>query len=76
LNWADYSEAVAGSTRLKLPQSTMPLVLIPAFTLEEQRHIAARLKAQFAAVEEARKAAETQLAEFTHFADAVLRESI
>jgi len=54
----------------------MPLVLIPAFTLEEQRHIAARLKAQFAAVEEARKAAETQLAEFTHFADAVLRESI
>jgi restriction endonuclease S subunit len=61
LNWADYSEAVTGSTRLKLPQSTMNRLFIPKPHIDEQRQIAARLKAQLAEVETARQATQVQL---------------
>lgn len=60
LNWADYSEAVTGSTRLKLPQSTMNRILLPAPRIEVQRCIAARLTAQLAEVDAARQAAQMQ----------------
>lgn len=63
LNWADYSEAVTGSTRLKLPQNTMNRLFIPRPSIEEQRQIAARLKAQLAEVETARQAAQMQLSD-------------
>lgn len=76
LNWADYSEAVTGSTRLKLPQSTMNLLQIPAPNFEDQCLIAVRLKAQHAAVYEARNAAQAQIAEFTNLANAIIRQSI
>ena len=46
LNSVDYSNAVSGSTRLKLPQSLMDKVLIPAPSIETQRQIAAKLKIQ------------------------------
>ena len=61
LNWADYTDAVTGSTRLKLPQNTMNRLLIPKMPIEKQRQIAARLKAQLAEVDKARQAAEVQL---------------
>ena len=63
LNWADYSEAVTGSTRLKLPQNTMNRLLIPKPRISEQRQIAARLKAQLAEIETARQAAQVQLSD-------------
>jgi type I restriction enzyme S subunit len=37
LNWANYQDAVSGSTRLKLPQSTMHKVMLPAVPYEEQK---------------------------------------
>jgi type I restriction enzyme S subunit len=61
LNWADYTEAVTGSTRLKLPQNTMNRLLIPKPRIDQQRLIASRLKGQLDEVEVARKAAGTQL---------------
>ncbi len=61
LNWADYSDAVTGSTRLKLPQGTMNRLLIPKPPIKKQCQIAARLKAQLAEVDKARQAAEAQL---------------
>lgn len=60
LNWADYSEAVTGSTRLKLPQSTMNKLFIPRPPIDVQRRIATRLKAQLAEVETALQAAQVQ----------------
>lgn len=60
LNWADYSDAVTGSTRLKLPQNMMNKLLIPQPPIEIQRRIAARLKAQLAEVEKVRQAVMVQ----------------
>jgi len=76
LNHIDYSGAVTGSTRLKLPQSTMNKLLIPTAPFQEQHQIATRLKSQLAEVEKARKAAEMQLAETTKLADAIIFNSI
>jgi type I restriction enzyme S subunit len=76
LNWADYSDAVTGSTRLKLPQNTMNRLLIPKPPIEKQRQIAARLKAQLAEVDKARQAAEAQLRVTTKLADAIVFDSI
>lgn len=47
---------------------------IPEF--EEQRRIAAHLKSQLAAVEEARNAAQAQSSELTNLANAIVRESL
>lgn len=76
LNAADYSNAVSGSTRLKLPQNLMDRVLIPAPSIEIQHQIAAKLKAQFAEVENARNALECQKQEILNLANAYIRESI
>lgn len=74
LNWADYSEAVTGSTRLKLPQNTMNRLLVPRPSIEEQRQIAARLKAQLAEVETARQAAQAQLSDSRLLRSRMLKE--
>ncbi|MCX7150863.1 MAG: restriction endonuclease subunit S [Rhodocyclales bacterium] len=76
LNWVDYNGAVTGTTRLKLPQGTMHLLKIPAPGIDQQREIAAHLKAQLATVEEARQAAQTQVDELTQLANAIVRDSI
>ena len=76
LNWADYSNAVTGSTRLKLPQNTMNRLFIPKLPIEKQRQIAARLKAQLAEVDKARQAAEAQLADASLLATCYRENSI
>ncbi len=76
LNWVDYSDAVSGSTRLKLPQNMMNKLLIPKPPIEKQCQIAARLKAQLAEVEKARKAAERQLNETSKLADSIILHSM
>jgi type I restriction enzyme, S subunit len=53
LNYADYSNAVTGSTRLKLPQNMMGNLLIPKPLYEEQKLIAAHYKNQVAEIEKA-----------------------
>ncbi len=75
LNWADYSDAVTGSTRLKLPQNTMNRLLVPNLPIEKQRQIAARLKAQLAEVDKARQAAEVQLRDANALRVAILRDT-
>ena len=49
---------------------------IPQLRLSDQCRIAARLKAQLAEVEKARKAAELQLAEITKLCDAIIFDSL
>src|SRR5206468_3208222 len=63
LNWADYRDAVTGSTRLKLPQNTMNLVLLPAPPIDEQISITERLNSAFFAISYARKATDSQSAD-------------
>lgn len=63
LNWADYREAVSGSTRLKLPQNTMNKVLIPAPPLDEQVLVASKLNAAVTATNNAREAVLNQCSE-------------
>ncbi len=75
LNWADYSESVTGSTRLKLPQNMMNRLLIPKPRIEKQRQIAARLKAQLAFVETARQAAQVQLRDTRLLRNRVIAET-
>lgn len=74
LNWFDYSNVVTGSTRLKLPQSSMHRMLIPAPPIDEQRRIAARLKAQMAEIEKARKAIEAQKLDITPLQSNLLKK--
>jgi restriction endonuclease S subunit len=74
LNWADYSLAVTGSTRLKLPQSTMNRIFLPAPPFEVQRRIAARVKAQLAEVKTARHAAQGQAEDIALLRRGVLAE--
>lgn len=52
---------------------SFPLLSPP---LEEQQRIAARLKSQLAAVEEARQAAQAQLGELTKLANSIVRDSL
>ena len=49
---------------------------IPDIPIEQQRQIAARLKAQLAFVETARQAAQAQLREVTKLADSIIYDSI
>lgn len=57
LNFADYSNAVTGSTRLKLPQNMMDNLFIPKPPFDEQITIAKKIKRKFSEIEKARKAA-------------------
>lgn len=49
---------------------------IPDIPIDEQRQIAARLKAQLAEVETARQAAQVQLRELSRLADAIVMDSV
>lgn len=51
-------------------------LLVPSISRREQRRTAAHLKAQLAAVETARKAAQAQLAELSNLANAIVSESM
>jgi type I restriction enzyme, S subunit len=69
-------ESQAGGTRQALTKQMIEDLEIPEIPIQEQRQIAARLKAQLAEVESARQAAETQLRETTMLADAIIFDSI
>lgn len=58
LNYADYSNAVTGSTRLKLPQNMMDNLLIPNPSYDEQKAIAKHFLSQIQEIEKAREATE------------------
>ncbi|MDR1708058.1 MAG: restriction endonuclease subunit S [Prevotella sp.] len=58
LNFADYSNAVTGSTRLKLPQNMMGNLLIPKPSIEEQKRIVKIYLGQLAEIEKARETTE------------------
>lgn len=72
-NWRD--EQARGANIQNLRFSELARLKIDLPELDEQRRLAARLKAQLAAVEEARQAAQAQLDELTNFANAVIRQS-
>lgn len=69
-------QSQAGGTRQALTKEMIENFKIPLFDITDQRRIAARLKAQFAAVEEARNAAQHQLNELTNLANAIIRQSV
>ncbi|MGH8148111.1 MAG: restriction endonuclease subunit S [Rhodanobacteraceae bacterium] len=66
----------SGATFVEVSKSALEAFGISFPTLAGQRRIAARVKAQLAAVEQARQAAQAQLAELTMLANAVIRESV
>lgn len=72
LNWADYRDAVTGSTRLKLPQNTMDRVLLPAPPIDEQIAITERLNSAFFAISTIRKATDSQIADVNSLYDLIL----
>ena len=65
-----------GATVPGLSREDLETLLIPLPSVEKQRDIATLLKAQLAAVEEARQVATQQLSELTSFANAIVRESL
>jgi type I restriction enzyme S subunit len=66
----------AGATRQALTKDMIENFQIPWKPFEEQRQIAARLKAQLAEVETARQAAQVQLRELSRLADAIVMDSV
>ncbi len=75
LNWTDYSDAVSGSTRLKLPQKGMQRIFIPLPSMERQRQIVTRIKARLAEVKKAHKAVKVQLQDSQFLKSAILKET-
>jgi type I restriction enzyme S subunit len=63
------------TTIAHLPLVRLEQLSVPALGIDEQRQIAARLKSQLAAVEEARQAAQAQLGELTKLANSIVRAS-
>ena len=74
IEWRD--EQARGANIQNLRFSELGILEIAVPCANKQRHIAAKLKAQLAAVEEARQAAQQQIDEFTNLANAVIRESL
>jgi len=73
------SAVMSKKTGSRMPRADMDVLMefevsIPEL-IEDQRHIAARLKAQLAEVEKARKAVETQQEEHTRLVEAIYREA-
>src|SRR5262245_11074571 len=68
--------ASTSAGQLTINQQVLDSIEIPYLPFKDQRRIAAHLKAQLAAVEEAWQAAQTQLGELTNFANAVIRQSV
>lgn len=71
-----FREFVAGGAIPNINLEQVRSIKIPVPSIGDQRCIAASLKAQLAAVEEARRAAEAQADELTQLANAVVRQSI
>lgn len=65
-----------GGAQPNISQTLIRNLEIPNIGISDQRRIAARLKAQLAEVETARHAAETQLAEITALANAIIFDCI
>lgn len=76
LNYADYTNAVTGSTRLKLPQNMMENLLIPKPSYEEQQSIVIQLQFQFEEINKAKKSVEVQITELDNLANAIIYDSI
>ena len=74
IEWRD--EQARGANIQNLRFSELGILEIAVPCANKQRHIAAKLKAQLAAVEEARQAAQQQIDELTNLANAVIRESL
>lgn len=60
----------------RVPPSFLENIELPLPDLDTQRRIAADLKLQLAAVEDARQAAEHQIRELTRLANAIIRDSV
>jgi type I restriction enzyme S subunit len=71
-----FTEFVAGGAIPNVSLQQIRSIELPDISIEKQRQIAARLKAQLAEVDKAHQAAETQLRETTKLADAVVFDSI
>ncbi|GAM09122.1 type-1 restriction enzyme EcoAI specificity protein [Geobacter sp. OR-1] len=65
-----------GAAQPNLSPKFLESLPIPIPQIEDQRRIAASLKSQLAAVEEARNAAKTQLDELVNLANAIIRKSV
>ena len=76
LNWANYERAVTGTTRPKLPQSGMRLVLVPLPPIGEQHDIVRRIGRAHELVEAARRAAGSQYDDLEALAVGILRSSL
>lgn len=68
--------ASTSAGQLTINQDILHSIEIPDVSLDDQRRIAAQLKAQFAAVEQARQAAQAQVQELTDLANAIVHESL
>lgn len=72
--------AMSDKTGSRMPRANMDALLklevVVPESIKDQRRIAAHLKSQLAAVEEARNAAQAQIDELTNLANAIVRESL
>lgn len=73
---AELQDLASGATHKTIYMPTLQAFHLCLPSRLEQGRIAARLKAQLAEVEAARKAAETQLTDVSHLADAIVLDSI
>lgn len=69
-------DSQAGGTRQALTKQMVEDFAVPLLPINEQRRIAACLKAQLAEVDRARQAAQEQLREVTRFADSIVFDSV
>jgi type I restriction enzyme, S subunit len=76
LNFADYSNAVTGSTRLKLPQNMMENLFIPKPSFGDQKIIASIFKRQSAEIEKAKTALGALSIEVSNLANAIIYDSL
>lgn len=71
-----FQKKAVGATVPGLSREDLESIVVPLPSIETQRQIAARLKAQLAEVDKARQAAEAQLRETAKLADAIIFDSI
>lgn len=69
-------KASFGGAQPNISQAVIQNLVVPLPSITKQNQIAAQLKAQFAEVETARKALESQQQEIVNLANAIIRESI
>lgn len=71
-----FEDQNAKTTISHLPLVRLQQLQVPAIPIATQHRIAVQLKAQLAAVEEARQAAQAQVQELTNLANAIIHESL